>query len=64
MAVDMLEEKIGNLQKSRLKKEELERVWGIQIEKMVYMMLDRVVEKIQTHLDDFKIPQSLVKSLE
>ncbi|XP_042139532.1 uncharacterized protein C16orf96 homolog [Peromyscus maniculatus bairdii] len=54
--VNVLEEKICNLQKARLQEEELERVWGHQIDKMKsnYVVLDRIVEKLQIRMDDFK----------
>ncbi|KAM6166324.1 LOW QUALITY PROTEIN: uncharacterized protein C16orf96 homolog [Erethizon dorsatum] len=66
MAVDLLEERLNSLQKSRLKEEELERVWSTQLEAMKnhYIVLDRAMEKIQIRLDDFKILQAQVKSLE
>ncbi|XP_063082486.1 uncharacterized protein C16orf96 homolog isoform X1 [Cavia porcellus] len=65
-AVDLLEEKIISLQKSRQKEEELERIWGTQIEEMKnrYVVLDRAVEKIQTRLNDLKTLQTQIKSLE
>ncbi|EHB15059.1 hypothetical protein GW7_11391 [Heterocephalus glaber] len=66
MAVDLLEEKVNNLQKSRLKEKELERVWDTQLETMknYYIVLDRAVEKIQTRLDNLKILQAQIKFLE
>ncbi|KFO24803.1 hypothetical protein H920_13799 [Fukomys damarensis] len=65
-AVDLLEERVDNLQKSGLKEEELEKVLGTQLETMknYYIVLDRAVEKIQYRLDDIKILQSQIKSLE
>lgn len=45
---------------SPIKEEELERVWGHQIEtiKSHYMVLDRTVEKLQICIDDFKVRRS------
>uniref|UniRef100_A0A8C6QKC1 RIKEN cDNA 4930562C15 gene n=2 Tax=Nannospalax galili TaxID=1026970 RepID=A0A8C6QKC1_NANGA len=64
--MNVLEEKIGNLQKARLQEEELERVWGHQIELMKnhYMVLDRTVEKLQIQMDNFKTLQAEIKRLE
>ncbi|XP_039334275.2 uncharacterized protein C16orf96 homolog isoform X2 [Saimiri boliviensis] len=64
--VDILQEKIGSLQKSRLKEEELERIWGNQIEtvKDHYIILDKAVEKLQIRMDEFKTLQAQVKRLE
>ncbi|KAM5227746.1 LOW QUALITY PROTEIN: uncharacterized protein C16orf96 homolog [Ctenodactylus gundi] len=64
--IGLLEEKIGNLQRFQLKEEEFERVWGTQIEtlKNHYIILDRAVDKIQTRLEDFKILQDQIKTLE
>ncbi|XP_069343333.1 uncharacterized protein C16orf96 homolog [Eulemur rufifrons] len=64
--VDILQEKIGNLQKSRLQGEELEKVWGHEIEmiKDHYMVLDRTVERLETRLDQYKILQAQIKALE
>ncbi|XP_028001427.2 uncharacterized protein C16orf96 homolog [Eptesicus fuscus] len=66
MTVDILQEKVGNLQKSRLQEEELERVWGHQIAVMKehYVILDRAVEKIYNRLEEFKILQSQIRNLE
>ncbi|KAK2097464.1 hypothetical protein P7K49_022915 [Saguinus oedipus] len=54
--VDILQEKLGSLQKSRLKEEELERIWGNQIQtvKDHYIILDKAVEKLQIRMDEFK----------
>ncbi|VFV27326.1 Hypothetical predicted protein [Lynx pardinus] len=64
--VDVLQEKIGNLQRSRMKEEELERIWGHQIEiiKDHHLVLDRAVEKLQTRLGDLKIVHAQIKNLE
>ncbi|XP_073755675.1 uncharacterized protein C16orf96 homolog isoform X2 [Callorhinus ursinus] len=64
--VDVLQEKIGTLQRSRIKEEELERVWGHQIEKIKnhHVVLDRAVEKLQIRLDDLKIVHAQIKNLE
>ncbi|XP_032316950.1 uncharacterized protein C16orf96 homolog [Camelus ferus] len=64
--VDVLQEKIGNLQKSRMKEEELERIWGHQIEiiKDHHIVLDKAVEKLQKRLDDLKIVHSQIRNLE
>uniref|UniRef100_A0A2K6EYD5 Chromosome 16 open reading frame 96 n=1 Tax=Propithecus coquereli TaxID=379532 RepID=A0A2K6EYD5_PROCO len=64
--VDILQEKIGNLQKSRLQGEELERVWGHQIEmvKDHYTVLDKAVERLEARLDEFKMLQAQIKGLE
>ncbi|XP_049758992.1 uncharacterized protein C16orf96 homolog [Elephas maximus indicus] len=64
--VDVLQEKIGSLQKSRMKEEELERIWGSQIQMMKdhYIVLDRTVEKLQIRMDEFKTLQSQIKKLE
>ncbi|XP_047388885.1 uncharacterized protein C16orf96 homolog isoform X2 [Sciurus carolinensis] len=65
-AVDVLQEKMNNLQKSRLKEEELERIWGTQIESMKnhYIVLDRLVGNLQTRMDEFKTLQAQIKSLD
>lgn len=64
--VDVLQEKIGILQKSRMREEELERIWGHQIEmiKDHHVVLDRAVDKLQTHLDELKVVHSQIKNLE
>ncbi|XP_057631676.1 uncharacterized protein C16orf96 homolog isoform X1 [Chionomys nivalis] len=64
--MNVLEEKICNLQKSRLQEEELERVWGHQIETMKshYMVLDRTVEKLQIRIDDFKSLKDEIQRLD
>uniref|UniRef100_G1RFM1 Chromosome 16 open reading frame 96 n=2 Tax=Nomascus leucogenys TaxID=61853 RepID=G1RFM1_NOMLE len=64
--VDILQKKIGSLQKSRLKEEELERIWGNQIEIMKdrYITLDKAVEKLQVRMDEFKTLQAQIKRLE
>ncbi|XP_016069931.1 PREDICTED: uncharacterized protein C16orf96 homolog [Miniopterus natalensis] len=64
--VDILQEKVGNLQKSRMQEEELERVWGHQMAviKDHYIVLDRAVEKIHIRLDEIKNLQSQIKNLE
>ncbi|XP_005621655.1 uncharacterized protein C16orf96 homolog isoform X1 [Canis lupus familiaris] len=64
--VDTLQEKIGSLQRSRMKEEELERIWGHQIEiiKDHHLVLDRAVEKLQIRLDDLKIVHAQIKNLE
>ncbi|XP_076998045.1 uncharacterized protein C16orf96 homolog isoform X2 [Tamandua tetradactyla] len=64
--VDMLQEKIGDLQKSRLQEEELERIWGNQIEAMKdhYIVLDRAVEKLQMRMDEYKKIQAQIKKIE
>nr|XP_045726520.1 uncharacterized protein C16orf96 homolog [Mirounga angustirostris] len=64
--VDVLQEKIGSLQRSRIKEEELKRVWGHQIEKIKnhHIVLDRAVEKLQIRLDDLKIVHAQIKNLE
>ncbi|XP_036885750.1 uncharacterized protein C16orf96 homolog [Sturnira hondurensis] len=64
--VDILQEKVGNLQKSRMQEEELERIWGHQIAvvKDHYVMLDRAVERIHIRLDELKILQAQIKDLE
>ncbi|ELK34682.1 hypothetical protein MDA_GLEAN10009613 [Myotis davidii] len=66
MTLDILQEKIGNLQKSRLQEEELEKVWGHQIAAMKdhYIVLDRAVEKIYNRLEEFKILESQIKNLD
>nr|XP_008522973.1 PREDICTED: putative uncharacterized protein C16orf96 homolog isoform X1 [Equus przewalskii] len=66
MTVDMLEEKIDNLHKSRMKEEELGRVWGHQIETMKdhHITLDKAIEKLQIRLDELKIIQAQIKNLE
>ncbi|XP_048645187.1 uncharacterized protein C16orf96 homolog [Marmota marmota marmota] len=65
-AVDILQDKINNIQKSRLKEEELERVWGTQIESMKnhYVVLDRLVGKLQARVDEFKNLQAQIRNLE
>ncbi|CAH6786753.1 4930562C15Rik [Phodopus roborovskii] len=65
-AVSVLEEKICNLQKSRLQEEELERIWGHQIETMKshYMVLDRTVEKLQIRMDSFKTLKAEIQRLD
>ncbi|XP_062957159.1 uncharacterized protein C16orf96 homolog [Cynocephalus volans] len=64
--LDVLQEKIGNLQKSRLKEKELERIWGKQIDMMKdhYTVLDRTVTNLQNRLDEFKGLQAQIKRLE
>ncbi|XP_021553686.1 uncharacterized protein C16orf96 homolog [Neomonachus schauinslandi] len=64
--VDILQEKIGSLQRSRIKEEELKTVWGHQIEKIKnhHIVLDRAVEKLQIRLDDLKIVHAQIKNLE
>ncbi|XP_021568010.1 uncharacterized protein C16orf96 homolog [Carlito syrichta] len=64
--VDTLQEEIGSLQKSRLKEEELERIWGSQMEMMKghYLMLDKTVEKLQFRMDEFKTLQAQIRTLE
>ncbi|XP_033091767.1 uncharacterized protein C16orf96 homolog isoform X2 [Trachypithecus francoisi] len=64
--VDILQEKISSLQKSKLKEEELEIIWGNQIEAMKdrYVTLDKAVEKLQIHVDEFKTLQAQIKRLE
>ncbi|XP_075384146.1 uncharacterized protein C16orf96 homolog [Tenrec ecaudatus] len=64
--VDMLQEKMRSIQKSRMKEEELERMWGnkIQMMKDHYILLDRNVEKIQLRMDEFKILQDQIKNLQ
>ncbi|XP_047636588.1 uncharacterized protein C16orf96 homolog isoform X10 [Phacochoerus africanus] len=64
--VDVLQEKIGILQKSRMREEELERIWGHQIEmiKDHHVVLDRAVDKLQTRLDELKVIHSQIKNLE
>ncbi|XP_052614232.1 uncharacterized protein C16orf96 homolog [Peromyscus californicus insignis] len=64
--VNVLEEKIFNLQKARLQEEELERVWGHQIDKMKsnYVVLDRIVEKLQIRMDDFKTLKDEIQRLD
>nr|XP_021488052.1 uncharacterized protein C16orf96 homolog [Meriones unguiculatus] len=54
--VSVLEDKIIGLQKARLQEEELERIWGHQIESMKnhYMVLDRTVERLQLSVDNLK----------
>ncbi|EGW05591.1 Glutamine-rich protein 2 [Cricetulus griseus] len=65
-AVNVLEEKICNLQKARLEEEELERIWGHQIETMKshYIVLDRTVEKLQIRMDDFKTLKAEIQRLD
>ncbi|OWK10927.1 hypothetical protein Celaphus_00006879, partial [Cervus elaphus hippelaphus] len=64
--VDILQEKIGNLQKSRMKEEELERVWGHQIEmiKDHHVVLDRAVNRLQIRLDELKVVYAQLRNLE
>ncbi|XP_078200682.1 uncharacterized protein C16orf96 homolog isoform X3 [Callithrix jacchus] len=64
--VDILQEKLGSLQKCRLKEEELERIWGNQIEtvKDHYIILDKAVEKLQIRMDEFKTLRAQIKRLE
>ncbi|KAF6123306.1 hypothetical protein HJG60_001700 [Phyllostomus discolor] len=64
--VDILQEKLGSLQKSRMQEEELERVWGHQIAvvKDHYIVLDRAVEQIHIRLDELKILRAQIKDLE
>ncbi|XP_075845961.1 uncharacterized protein C16orf96 homolog [Microtus pennsylvanicus] len=64
--ISVLEEKICNLQKARLQEEELERVWGHQIETMKshYMVLDRAVEKLQIRIDDYKSLKAEIQRLD
>ncbi|KAL4661615.1 hypothetical protein H8957_015336 [Semnopithecus entellus] len=64
--VDILQEKISSLQKSKLKEEELEIIWGNQIEAMKdrYVTLDKAVEKLQIRVDEFKTLQAQIKRLE
>ncbi|XP_055460349.1 uncharacterized protein C16orf96 homolog [Psammomys obesus] len=54
--VSVLEDKIIGLQKARLQEEELERIWGHQIESMKnhHMVLDRMVESLQLSVDNLK----------
>ncbi|KAI4559416.1 hypothetical protein MJG53_017942 [Ovis ammon polii x Ovis aries] len=64
--LDILQEKIGNLQKSRMKEEELERVWGHQIEmiKDHHIVLDRAVNRLQIRLDELKVVYAQLRNLE
>ncbi|CAO2641947.1 Uncharacterized protein C16orf96 homolog [Lemmus lemmus] len=64
--VAVLEEKICNLQKFRQQEEELERVWGNKIETMKshYMVLDRIVEKLQIRMDDFETLKAEIQRLD
>ncbi|XP_070940133.1 uncharacterized protein C16orf96 homolog isoform X1 [Macaca nemestrina] len=64
--VDMLQEKISSLQKSKLKEEELEIIWGNQIQAMkdCYVTLDKAVEKLEIRVDEFKTLQAQIKRLE
>ncbi|KAM6155687.1 uncharacterized protein C16orf96 homolog [Rhynchocyon petersi] len=64
--VEILQEKVSDLQKSRMKEEELERIWGNQIQMMKdhYIVLDRSMEKLQIRLDEFKTLQAQIKKLE
>uniref|UniRef100_A0ABK0L5D2 DUF4795 domain-containing protein n=1 Tax=Rattus norvegicus TaxID=10116 RepID=A0ABK0L5D2_RAT len=64
--VNVLEEKIVNLQKARLQEEELERVWGHQIDTMKshYMVLDRAVERLQVRMDDLKVLKAELERLD
>ncbi|XP_026303371.1 uncharacterized protein C16orf96 homolog [Piliocolobus tephrosceles] len=64
--VDILQEKISSLQKSKLKEEELKIIWGNQIEAMKdrYVTLDKAVEKLQIRVDEFKTLQAQIKRLE
>ncbi|XP_032769801.1 uncharacterized protein C16orf96 homolog [Rattus rattus] len=64
--VNVLEEKIVNLQKARLQEEELERVWGHQIDTMKshYMVLDRAVERLQGRMDDLKVLKAELERLD
>ncbi|XFG13844.1 hypothetical protein AB1E19_017468 [Capra hircus] len=64
--LDILQEKIGNLQKSRIKEEELERVWGHQIEmiKDHHIVLDRAVNRLQIRLDELKVVYAQLRNLE
>ncbi|XP_057605528.1 uncharacterized protein C16orf96 homolog [Hippopotamus amphibius kiboko] len=64
--VDVLQEKIGSLQESRMREEELERIWGHQIEmiKDHHLVLDRAVNKLQIRLDELKVVHLQIKNLE
>ncbi|XP_055264856.1 uncharacterized protein C16orf96 homolog [Moschus berezovskii] len=64
--VDILQEKIGNLQQSRMKEEELERVWGHQIQmiKDHHIVLDRAVNRLQIRLDELKVVYAQLRNLE
>ncbi|XP_052051963.1 uncharacterized protein C16orf96 homolog [Apodemus sylvaticus] len=64
--VNVLEEKIISLQKARLQEEELERVWGHQIDTMKshYMVLDRAVERLQIRMDDLKVLKAEIERLD
>ncbi|XP_059935213.1 uncharacterized protein C16orf96 homolog [Mesoplodon densirostris] len=55
----------GN-EEAMAKDEELERIWGHQIEmiKDHYLMLDRAVDKLQIRLDEFKVVHFQIKNLE
>ncbi|XP_069859673.1 uncharacterized protein C16orf96-like isoform X1 [Dipodomys merriami] len=63
--MESLEEKFKNLQKSRLQEEELERIWGTQIDTMKsqYMVLDRAIGRLQNRLEDFKSFQTQIDRL-
>ncbi|XP_048189068.1 uncharacterized protein C16orf96 homolog [Perognathus longimembris pacificus] len=63
--LESLQEKLNNLQKSRLQEEELERIWGTQIESMKnqYVVLDRAIGRLQNRLDDFKSLQPQIDRL-
>ncbi|XP_006897535.1 PREDICTED: putative uncharacterized protein C16orf96 homolog [Elephantulus edwardii] len=64
--LEILQEKIGSLQKFKMKEEELEQVWGGQIQMLKdhYILLDRTVEKLQIRLDEYKTLQAQIKNLE
>ncbi|XP_053412635.1 uncharacterized protein C16orf96 homolog [Nycticebus coucang] len=64
--LEALQEKISNLQKSRLKGEELEKVWSHQVEIMKdhYLVLEKAMERLQARVDEFKILQTLIRGLE
>ncbi|XP_055991102.1 uncharacterized protein C16orf96 homolog [Sorex fumeus] len=66
MTLDVLQEKISNLSKSRMKEEELERIWGHQMETMKgrYIMLDKAMSKVQIRLEDLKAIWTHIKNLE
>ncbi|XP_062036957.1 uncharacterized protein C16orf96 homolog isoform X5 [Lepus europaeus] len=65
-AMDLLQEKVSSLQKSRLQDKELERIWGHQIEDMKshYLVLNRTIDKLQIRLDDFKTLQAQIRMLD
>nr|XP_051692117.1 uncharacterized protein C16orf96 homolog isoform X2 [Oryctolagus cuniculus] len=65
-AMDLLQEKVSSLQKSRLQDKELERIWGHQIEDMKshYLVLNGTIDKLQIRLDDFKTLQAQIRMLD